>query len=42
MFDYNRSIEQRLSTNVWQFVAKDNKNAGKSTKEILEMVADAL
>lgn len=27
---------------VWQSVAKDLKNAGKSTKEILELVADAL
>ncbi|KAH9480957.1 Pre-mRNA-splicing factor prp1 [Psilocybe cubensis] len=27
---------------VWQSIAKDVKNVGKSTKEILEMVADAL
>ncbi|KAL0958321.1 hypothetical protein HGRIS_000466 [Hohenbuehelia grisea] len=27
---------------VWQSIAKDPKNAGKSTKQILEMVADAL
>ncbi|PPQ71171.1 hypothetical protein CVT26_011032 [Gymnopilus dilepis] len=27
---------------VWQSIAKDVKNAGKSTREILEMVADAL
>ncbi|KAF7978663.1 hypothetical protein HWV62_45188 [Athelia sp. TMB] len=27
---------------VWQSIAKDDKNAGKSVKEILELVADAL
>lgn len=27
---------------VWQSIAKDDKNVGKSIKEILEMVADAL
>jgi len=27
---------------MWQSIAKDVKNVGKSTKEILEMVADAL
>lgn len=27
---------------VWQSIAKDDENAGKSTKEILEIVADAL
>ncbi|KAF9546672.1 hypothetical protein CPC08DRAFT_648976 [Agrocybe pediades] len=27
---------------VWQSIAKDDKNVGKSTREILEMVADAL
>lgn len=27
---------------VWQSIAKDDKNVGKSTKELLEMVADVL
>lgn len=27
---------------VWQVIAKDDKNVGKSTKELLAMVADAL
>lgn len=27
---------------VWQAIAKDDKNVGKSTKELLAMVADAL
>jgi pre-mRNA-processing factor 6 len=27
---------------VWQSIAKDMKNTGKSTREILELVADAL
>jgi pre-mRNA-processing factor 6 len=27
---------------VWQSIAKDDKNVGKSTKELLEKVADAL
>lgn len=26
----------------WQAIAKDVKNAGKSTRQILELVADAL
>lgn len=29
-------------SSTWQTIAKDSANRGKSTKEILELVADAL
>ena len=35
-------VEEPHHSPVWQSIAKDDKNAGKSIKEILEMAADAL
>jgi pre-mRNA-processing factor 6 len=36
------TAEEPHHSPVWQSIAKDDKNVGKSTKEILEIVADAL